>query len=1122
MWGIKRNRTGVAPECVSPKTDGDNDSSTACVCEAGYETGTGGACIQCVAPLTDDDSNSSTVCVVTEATCTTAGTGLVPAGDKLSCVCDVGYQTESNGSCTECVAPLTDDDSDSSNLCKVTDDTCEAAYSNSQAASDGLSCECDSGYRDANGGSGTPDCREIVTGLLPAGIPAEGELADADFQTHCAAFGLTWFNPAGTNPSTNFCHDGATFASSAVSAGQGDLTKMRDCALQRKLGTGKRPNFACGAQCSDGEVVRGNACVSGDYNQCDERPGPCPVWQTCTDTSHSTTEAAAALCTGPVNRPCDNGGESSGGGTTCDCSVAVGFSGDNCEVLSAAATNCNSAGYSFVYDAAEGGGYCDFGGAARIVDFQDSANSDDRCYFYIDGVVPADRAGILCDDHFGAEQFPATALPAVVSFNCPENSEVDGTTYSCVCSASHPEGSPPDCYAERTLTVDAADNGIVSARSLRGTEVGEGESANIRTTETAVATATPDAGYYVSEWTGDCAADGLNAPTGEGAQTCDLPAGDAAAEVGAVFLAHPRLSVDASDPDGVLVARTSAGTEVAEGASAQIRTDESVVFTATPDSRLHVLLRWTGACGADGVNPEIVDRGRGAQTCEVPAGRADVQVGAVFGDLPCPPNSRVINSADPTRCVCNNGYYDRVGVDGDYETLECVTRRIRLADISLTGGGRCAKGAFDNAEQVDPFIGNFGIPCHFGNFTVNSRDCYIVRDGQVPVAGKAIRSDSRFVEYIGGPSVVSELGNYPDRLCDVVYPACNAEAGQTPVDGNNPFSGCTVSAQQCSATDPNSVPNSNRSACVCDSSRNYEGEWGECEVRRAVSVSGVDAAEGAVLLTVRLTSAAAGETARVGVLVSVTLVATPAAGYYVSRWTGACGSGADPAPVSAATGEGDAGEDIGTAKECVVAPGSGDIAAGAEFGEVAQCGDEFREQTDATTCGECLSSHVADDGNICQKRLTCADDNRKQTNPYTCGGCLDTHYDADNDAQVYDCQPLAVCTGANQVASRDVCVCEDGYFDPDGVDSDGGGLNCVRKRITVADVNTYCITTPGFTSDYYDSNTPLSDRNSDTAVVRGCSFFNPQVKEICVVVYDGKVVRSGTDTLETRQRRVFL
>ena len=562
----------------------------------------------------------------------------------------------------------------------------------------------------------------------------------------------------------------------------------------------------------------------------------------------------------PTPARAKTGGTSTGGGTTCDCAVpaAAGFSGDSCEVLSAAAQNCDAnAAYSFVYDEAEGGAYCDFNGAARIADFQDATNADDRCYFYRAGDLPANRAGFLCDDHFGAGNFPSSALPAEVSFNCPANSELDGTTYSCVCSSSHPRGSPPDCHALRTLTVDA------------------------------------------------------------------------------------------SAADGVLAARTSGGTDIAEGNSAQIRTDESVVFTATPDSRLHVLLRWTGACGADGVNPEIVDRGRGAQTCEVPAGRADVQAGAVFGDLPCPPNSRVINSADPTRCVCNNGYYDKVGVDGDYETLECVTRRITRDHIAVqTGGNRCVKGAFDNAQQVDPFIAEFGIPCHFGNFIVNSRDCYIVRDGQVPVAGKAIRSDSRFVEYIGGPSAVSELGNYPDRLCEVMYPACDAGLGQLPADGNNPFAGCRVTSERCLAADAHSVPHGSGGYCVCDAANNYEGEVGSCELRRTVSVSA--AQNGAVVLTVRLTSAAAGETARVASAAPATFIATPDSGYYVSRWTGACAADANPSPVSAPTGEGDA---PAAPQTCVVAAGTEDISAGAEFAPIEDCASRHLTQATATTCG---------------------------------------------------------------------------------------------------------------------------------------------------------------------------
>ena len=103
----------------------------------------------------------------------------------------------------------------------------------------------------------------------------------------------------------------------------------------------------------------------------------------------------------------------------------------------------------------------------------------------------------------------------------------------------------PSAPTTRAVAVSLSADGAVSANwAGLATAVAEGESENAPVAATVTFTATPEAGYYVSDWTGACATDATPVPlsrtTGENdaagtPQNCVVDAGTGDIEAGAVF-----------------------------------------------------------------------------------------------------------------------------------------------------------------------------------------------------------------------------------------------------------------------------------------------------------------------------------------------------------------------------------------------------------------------------------------------------------------------------------------------------------------------------------------------------------------------------------------------------------
>ena len=175
---------------------------------------------------------------------------------------------------------------------------------------------CDVGHEDEGGDPNTGLCTvvSLAVGILPAGVPATGNIPGT-FAEQCAAVGWT-YNLVQPNPFVTIeqciigdleIEDGDNFTLTNDGEGsnddpdpEGDTGGVRGCLLARKPVVVEddpaNGDKGCGTQCGDGEVVRGNACVRGSYDQCAERPSICDAGETCADSTTTVFEAASELC----------------------------------------------------------------------------------------------------------------------------------------------------------------------------------------------------------------------------------------------------------------------------------------------------------------------------------------------------------------------------------------------------------------------------------------------------------------------------------------------------------------------------------------------------------------------------------------------------------------------------------------------------------------------------------------------------------------------------------------------------------------------------------------------------------------------------------------------------------
>ena len=111
---------------------------------------------------------------------------------------------------------------------------------------------------------------------------------------------------------------------------------------------------------------------------------------------------------------------------------------------------------------------------------------------------------------------------------------------TCVCNPETHEGTPSEgcTLPPRAVTVSVSANGKVSATwPGLATAVAEGESGEAPANVTITVSAEPDAGFYVTVWTGACESSTNVGSADDGAvlQTCEVDPGTSDATVGAVF-----------------------------------------------------------------------------------------------------------------------------------------------------------------------------------------------------------------------------------------------------------------------------------------------------------------------------------------------------------------------------------------------------------------------------------------------------------------------------------------------------------------------------------------------------------------------------------------------------------
>ena len=165
-------------------------------------------------------------------------------------------------------------------------------------------------------------------------------------------------------------------------------------------------------------------------------------------------------------------------------------------------------------------------------------------------------------------------------------------------------------------------NGTLSARvKNEGTTLQTGDIVAQGTT--IVYAAQPDDGYYLQEWTGECANLPSALPEKYGlTATCEIA--DATGPIGALFAPAQRTTFDSQPPNGNISARIQGGITLQSGDIAP--QGVTVVYKAKPDAAFY-LRQWTGECEDEsGAAPSEFGL---SQEC-ARALNTDHQVGAVF------------------------------------------------------------------------------------------------------------------------------------------------------------------------------------------------------------------------------------------------------------------------------------------------------------------------------------------------------------------------------------------------------------------------------------------------------------------------------------------------------------
>ena len=1076
--GHQTENDGTCAECVAPLSDHDNDSGTicqvtagtctaagtglvpnndnsacvattqscsdagaglvpsgdgmSCVCNTGWQTEGDGTCTECVAPLSDHDSDSGTACQVTAGTCTTAGAGLIPANDNLTCVCDTGYQTESNGSCTLCVAPLSDDDSDSSTACRTTTATCEVVDANAVPTGDGRGCECAGTHYDANSGSGTLDCQLRVDCVLPFEDHDSNPATPCQVsEQNCNNFGTGLI--ANDDLSACVCNTGyqtesdntCTLCEAPLS--DHDNNSGTDCqvtgATCTTAGAGLVPNN------DNSECVCDTGYQTESNGSCTECVAPLSDHDNnsgtiCEVTAATCTTAGTGLIPNNDNSACvcDTGYQTESNGSCTECVAPLSDhdsnSGTICEVTAA---TCTTAGTGLIPNNDNSACVCDTGyqtesgGSCTLCEapYADhDNNSGTACQVTAPNCAAIDTNAVPSND--GSE---CVCGPAYY------DSDSDDTTNVLTCAAS------PVCTAPQT---DHDNNPRTPCRttdeSCRAVDENSVPTSDIQSCEC------PHLGTYTGS------AGGCTSPAASLRQACEaagwsfFPANNNCS-----FSINPHFArmQDHETSRRVGLCYLNAGSnQVACEDIAGPRFEFLTVDQVNAASRTYNGFNHYGVYNCpEGAAPNPND----VSECACTAGFEDPNPGdgtlvCEFVDCATIPNAEDGTGENAGTCVCQSGYADSTpdtrALDCDATVTEAQCQNGGVPD-STTGGTTCdCSAARANGFARDPSTGfctadfdpnacqnggtvlpSGGCDCRETGYTgdlcdtlntiSNATDAQCAEAGwttTIPEGGDA-RAHCDFTGKQFRRTDTALLGGCTTRnrtSADSGRPPCGLMFGENAGDlfyilptkaevGDNDI---IVSWFYCQNQTPPAIPNADWSACVsaqtsCENGGALrrrggdtstgpqvclcpEGITGErCEVggttvpqNRSVGVSASDDGVVSASWTGLATPIAEGGSGDAPTTEAVTYTATPASGYYVSDWTGACATSANP--TSRTTGENDA---AGAVQTCVVPAGSDNISAGATFEAATDCSADGRSQVNATACGSCTTGYW--DGTTC-------------------------------------------------------------------------------------------------------------------------------------------------------------
>ena len=353
--------------------------------------------------------------------------------------------------------------------------------------------------------------------------------------------------------------------------------------------------------------------------------------------------------------------------------------------------------------------------------------------------------------------------------------------------------------------------------------------------------------------------------------------------------AEPTRAVSVSASDNGEVSATWAGlaTAIAEGGSGDAPTVAMITVAADPDPGYYVA-EWTGACAA-AANPIRAGTGSAdaldvSQTCVVAAGTADMEAGATFAAPTCAEQDRVEESGNVCGACVSGRYWDGAAcVDSPFSVSDFATHCDDVGGSVSDSVWQVVRGG-SSASQV-------GLACFHIGFEIDGtvgEICHLITDPDFNPSGSARLTGDQGDEYDPSES----------ENCAVNFPACEASEVQT-IDGN-PLSGCTAT--------------------------------------RLVTVSVSDGGEVSASWPGLATAVAEGESGEAPASATVTFSAVPDSGFYVTVWTGACGS-------STNVGSAEAGS-VSQSCEVALRTSTPEVEAGAVFADIDEC---------ATDNGGCLN-----------------------------------------------------------------------------------------------------------------------------------------------------------------------